>query len=143
MRNTIISGVIILIFGAFVIDPIKEFLFPEKADHRVSPKREIEPINEVIPSHPEPPRNNNKFIAQSYSTIEIFEGNLNITLNNMVEYSNQKINIAVSATGKPKQNFEGMSLGDKVVYEGYEIIFIDTKNNISTYDVWLKVVPLN
>ncbi len=89
------------------------------------------------------PQKRNKFLVQSYSTIEIYDGDLTITLNDMVEYSNQKIHLVVSKIGKPQRNFEKLSLGDKVLYEGYEISFIDTKNNINTEDVLLKVVPLN
>ena len=144
MNKTIISGVIVLIIGSFVVDPIKEFVFSEEKNTQSKysvvdlSKEDMGSVSQLIVSD-----KRNKFLIQCYSTIEIYDGDLSITLNNMIEYSNQNIHIVVSRVGRLQKNFEQMSLGDKVIYEDYEITFINTQTNITTQDIWLKVVLLN
>lgn len=147
MNNFLKNHVVGILILGIVASLIATIVYDGFTDSNVQEKLPIQ--GEALqPKHLEVkekqvPKNRNKFLVQSYSTIEIFDGDLTITLNDMVEYSNQKIHLVVSKVGKPQQNFDKLSLGDKVVYEGYEITFIDTKNNISTEDVWLKVVPLS
>jgi hypothetical protein len=139
-----IAGILILSIVASIIATIITNGFANNdVQKKLTLKSKVLNPEPLEPNKDQTPKKRNIFSVQSYSTIEIFDGDLTITLNDMVEYSNQRIHLVVSQTGKPQQNFDELYLGDKIFYEGYEVTFIDTKNNISTLDVLLKVVSLN
>lgn len=85
-------------------------------------------------------RDQNKYYLQSYRPIELFDGKLIITLNNIIEYVNQDIDLKIIS----KDNGEtiitkGKKIGDLIEFGSYLITFSSLERNISTYDLVIKV----
>jgi len=84
-----------------------------------------------------------KFLIQSYDSLELYDGNLIITLSSTVNFKNSNINLTVSTKGKEAKAYKNLAIGKKIFHEIYEITFIETQRNLVDYDVWLRIINTN
>jgi signal peptidase I len=84
----------------------------------------------------------NEFYIQSYSPIELFDGELIITLDNSIEYVNQDIKLKIiSKISGNSIKTKGAKIGDVIEFDKYTISLLSFNRNISTYDLIIKVEP--
>ncbi|HEX5055513.1 MAG TPA: hypothetical protein VFX02_03360 [Gammaproteobacteria bacterium] len=86
--------------------------------------------------------NKNRFLIQTGRTYELFDGNLTLSLTSVLNFSNSEIDLVVSARGKEPQIYKDLSMGQKIFFGSYEITFLETQKNLTTYDVWLRIEKL-
>ena len=136
---TVFGGLIVLFIG-------QQFITLSDNTHvEQKPKTIVEePTTKMVVEDiaQEPAISNGRFYIQTGRTYDLFEGDLSLTLPTWLEYSNSKIELKLSSKGKEIVSYKDLSIGDKVFYENYEITFIDTEKNITTYDVTLKILEL-
>lgn len=136
---TVFGGLIVLFIGQQFITSSDNAHVEQKPMEAVE-----EPITKMVVEDiaKEPAISNGRFYIQTGRTYDLFEGDLSLTLPTWLEYSNSKIELKLSLKGKETVSYKNLSIGDKVFYENYEITFIDTEKNITTYDVTLKILEL-
>ena len=80
------------------------------------------------------------FFLQSYEPLELFDGNLMITLNGIIKSLNQVIELKLvdKQTGESSLR-KDKSIGDIILFKDYTIILLALDRNISTYDLKIKV----
>jgi len=81
-----------------------------------------------------------KYLLQSDNSLELFEGQLTVTLASHVKYSNDSISLRVSSINEKSKLYKDVKIGQKIFHEGYEITFMTTERNISSYDVLLRII---
>lgn len=84
--------------------------------------------------------NYNKIYIQSFKPIELYNGNLVVTLNNSVEAINGEIELkVVSPKNSLTEIFKNKKVGDLIEFNNYRIILSSLKKNIMTYDLIIKI----
>ncbi|MCK0144319.1 hypothetical protein MWU78_01495 [Arenibacter sp. F26102] len=84
--------------------------------------------------------NNNKIYLQSFRPVEVFNGNLIVTLNNSIEAINGEIELKlVSKIDAHTEVLNGKKVGDLVKFKNYSIVLSSLKRNITTYDLIVKI----
>lgn len=83
---------------------------------------------------------NTKVYLHSYEPIELFEGNIIITLNKSIEYINQEIELKLVSKKEAKTEItKGKKIGDLIEFNNYVILLYALERNISTYDLVIKI----
>lgn len=91
----------------------------------------------------ENPSSKEQFFIESYDTLELFDGNLTITLTSNVNFINAPIDLTVSSRGEMSKTYENISLGKKVFHGQYEITYLETQKRIINYVVVLRIIESN
>ena len=139
---TIIGGVIVLLIAVFVIYPIRDIIFNEKTIANNQPgdvqiKFPVDSLNKLPELNTT--KNQDIYFLHSFEPREFLNDQLIITLNNIIQYSNQKINLKITDKNSGKiTKFDNKELGDVIHYEDYIISLLSLDKNISTYTLKIK-----
>lgn len=88
--------------------------------------------------------NTDNFYLQSYSPVEIFNGELIIVLNKIINSVNDDIELKILDKNILNTEIIGYKkVGDNVNYGNYIISLLSLERNISTYDLMIKVEKKN
>lgn len=141
----IIAGTIVAIITVFVLTPLGDWIYDNENNAQSDSIIEIAPPKEdtykdtltklIVSKKP-----NNIYYLQSYRPIELFDGDLILTLNKSIEYVNQNIELKiVEKSSRSTEITKDTRIGDVYFFNEYIISFISLERNISTYDLKLKI----
>lgn len=92
---------------------------------------------ETKPSHK---LDTNSYYIQSHRPMELFNGDLIITLNNSIDAVNGEIELKMVDKNTSKTEIAGKKkIGDIINFGKYVISLLSLERNISTYDLIIKI----
>lgn len=85
-------------------------------------------------------KDSNVFCIQSYRPLELFDGDVLVTLNRNIEYINQQLELKlVDKLSRKTTISKNKTVGDIIYFNDYNISLLSLEKNISTYDLRIKV----
>lgn len=141
-----------LILAAFaILAMVSIAIWSKSDDHKTEPNKSTEKVSKTVAVSEKPitPKSKKETIDKyqtnylsGYSTIELYQEDLFITLNDFIEYSNSKFELKINTAGNKSITYDSLSLGDTFLHENYEVKIFDLKHNVSTYTLILKTRQL-
>ncbi len=112
----------------------------------ISSSIEVKPtqhdLDQSLVSMPLPAHLITKLRIPSRSTKDEYDGNLSITLKTNLEYTNQKIDISINQIGAKHKYFNQLSIGDKVNYGNYEVMYTHIEKDHGSYYACFKIIKV-
>lgn len=136
LKDKLLYPILVTVTGGLILS----LLSNENKD--ITSVKFVEPIKKVVIEEKEPDKIIGRFYIQTGMTYDLLQGNLSLTLPTWLDYSNSRIELKLSVKGKETVTYKNLSIGDKIFYENYEITFVDTEKDITTYNVILKILEL-
>ena len=136
LKDKLLYPILVTVTGGLILS----LLSNENKD--ITSVKFVEPIKKVVIEEKEPDKIIGRFYIQTGMTYDFLQGNLSLTLPTWLDYSNSRIELKLSVKGKETVTYKNLSIGDKIFYENYEITFVDTEKDITTYNVILKILEL-
>lgn len=101
-------------------------------------------INDALSISKSVTDSNNIIYLQSYRPVELFDGNLILTLNNSIEAVNQEIDLKISRKDSLKNELlKNKQIGDVIKFDKYFITLLSLEKNIQLYDLLIRVESKN